>query len=45
VLSVGDEAIIVAFRRHALLPPDDCLYARQARFQGLRERPRLPSAR
>ena len=30
VLSVGEEAIIVAFRRHTLLPLDDCLYALQA---------------
>ena len=29
VLSVEEEAIIVAFRRHALLPLDDCLYALQ----------------
>jgi transposase len=29
VLSVEDEAIIVAFRRHTLLPFDDCLYALQ----------------
>src|SRR5215470_5519717 len=28
-LSVEDEAIIVAFRRHTLLPLDDCLYALQ----------------
>src|SRR5215471_16072706 len=27
VLSIEDEAIIVAFRRHTLLPLDDCLYA------------------
>ena len=27
VLSAEDEAIIVAFRRHALLPLDNCLYA------------------
>ena len=27
VLSVEEEAIIVAFRRHTLLPLDDCLYA------------------
>ena len=27
VLSVEDEAVIVAFRRHTLLPLDDCLYA------------------
>ena len=30
VLSTEDEAIIVAFRRHTLLPLDDCLYALQA---------------
>ena len=30
VLSGEDEAIIVAFRRHTLLPPDDCLYSLQA---------------
>jgi transposase InsO family protein len=30
VLSAEDEAIIVAFRRHTLLPLDDCLYALQA---------------
>jgi len=29
VLSVEDEAIIVAFRRYTLLPLDDCLYALQ----------------
>jgi transposase InsO family protein len=29
VLSPEDEAIIVAFRRHTLLPLDDCLYALQ----------------
>ena len=29
VLSVEDEATIVAFRRHTLLPLDDCLYALQ----------------
>ncbi len=29
MLSVEDEAIIVAFRRHTLLPLDDCLYALQ----------------
>ena len=28
-LSVEQEAIVVAFRRHTLLPPDDCLYALQ----------------
>jgi transposase InsO family protein len=30
VLSIADEAIIVAFRKHTLLPLDDCLYALQA---------------
>ena len=30
VLSLEDEAVIVAFRRHTLLPLDDCLYALQA---------------
>lgn len=30
VLSVEEEAIIVAFRRHTLLALDDCLYALQA---------------
>src|SRR3954465_8083116 len=30
VLSPEEEAIVVAFRRHTLLPLDDCLYALQA---------------
>ena len=30
VLSTEEEALIVAFRRHTLLPLDDCLYALQA---------------
>jgi hypothetical protein len=29
VLSTEEQAIIVAFRRHTLLPLDDCLYALQ----------------
>ena len=29
VLTAEQEAVIVAFRRHALLPLDDCLYALQ----------------
>ena len=29
VLSIEHEAMIVAFRRHSLLPLDDCLYALQ----------------
>jgi transposase InsO family protein len=30
VLSIDEEAIVIAFRRHTLLPLDDCLYALQA---------------
>ena len=30
ILTSEDEAIVVAFRRHTLLPLDDCLYALQA---------------
>ena len=30
VLSVEEEAAVVAFRRHTLLPLDDCLYVLQA---------------
>ncbi len=30
VLSPDEEAIVVAFRRHTLLPLDDCLYAFQS---------------
>jgi transposase-like protein len=30
VLSSEEEAIIIAFRKHTLLPLDDCLYALQA---------------
>ena len=29
VLSVEEEAVVVAFRKHTLLPLDDCLYALQ----------------
>jgi hypothetical protein len=29
VLTIEEEAVIVAFRRHTLLPLDDCLYALQ----------------
>ena len=35
VLTVEQEAIIVAFRRHTLLPLDDCLYALQPSIPGL----------
>ena len=30
VMSLEEEAIVVAFRKHTLLPLDDCLYALQA---------------
>ncbi len=30
VLSIEEEAVVVAFRKHTLLPIDDCLYALQA---------------
>ena len=36
VLSAAEEAAIVAFRRHTLLPLDDCLYALQATIPHLR---------
>ena len=35
VLSIEHEAMIVAFRRHSLLPLDDCLYALQPAIPGL----------
>lgn len=35
VLTVEEEAVIVAFRRHTLLPLDDCLYALQATIPSL----------
>jgi transposase InsO family protein len=35
VLTVEDEAIAVAFRKHTLLPLDDCLYALQASIPNL----------
>jgi hypothetical protein len=35
VLTVEEEAIIVAFRKHTLLPPDNCLYALQATLSHL----------
>lgn len=35
VLTVEEEAIIAAFRRHTLLPLDDCLYALQATIPNL----------
>jgi hypothetical protein len=35
VLSMEEEAVVVAFRKHTLLPPDDCLYALQATIPDL----------
>ena len=35
VLSADEEAVIVAFRRHTLLPLDDCLYGLQPSIQHL----------
>ena len=38
VLSIEEEAVIVAFRRHTLLPLDDCLYALQSTIPHLTRR-------
>ena len=35
VLTLEQEVMIVAFRRHTLLPLDDCLYALQPSIPGL----------
>ena len=43
VLSTGQDAIAVAFRRHTLLALDDCLYALQATIP-LRAAPLLPAS-
>ncbi len=49
VLSLKNEAIAVAFRKHTLLPLDDCLYAPWASIPHLRDvekfRQPLPTAR
>ena len=37
VLTEAEEAMVVAFRRHTLLPLDDCLYALQPSIPHLRE--------
>src|SRR3954471_14340105 len=36
VLTIEEEAVVVAFRRHTLLPLDDCLYALQPTIPHLR---------
>ena len=38
VLTVAEEAVVGAFRRHTLLPLDDCLYALQPTIPHLRAR-------
>ncbi len=35
ILTIEEEAIVVAFRKHTLLPLDDCLYALQATIPNL----------
>ena len=42
VLSAEDEAVVVAFRRHTLLPLDDCLYALQPSLPHLTLQLRFP---
>jgi transposase-like protein len=43
VLTVEQEAIVVAFRKHTLLPLDDCLYALQSTIpQPSAEKPAAP---
>ncbi len=42
VLSAEEEAIVVAFRRHTLLPLDDCLYALQPTIPHLGQVQALP---
>ncbi len=37
VLTLDEEAIIVAFRRHTLLPMDDCLYSLQPSIRAMPE--------
>jgi transposase-like protein len=39
VLTIEEEAVIVAFRRHTLLPLDDCLYALQPTIPNLTRSP------
>lgn len=39
MLSLKEEAIIVAFRKHTLLPLDDCLYALQPTIPHLKRSP------
>ncbi|ESY46602.1 hypothetical protein X744_29945 [Mesorhizobium sp. LNJC372A00] len=35
MLSIEEEAVMVAFRKHTLLPLDDCLYSLQATIPNL----------
>ena len=43
-LSQAEEAAVVAFRRHTLLPLDDCLYALQPAIPHLTRSAPLPAA-
>src|SRR6516164_3227908 len=45
VLTVEEEAVVVAFRRHTLLPLDDCLYALQPTIPHLTRSSAPPSSR
>lgn len=44
VLLPGEEALVVAFRKHTLLPLDDCLYALQASIPHLTRSSAMTSA-
>src|SRR4028118_1067591 len=45
VLSIEDEAVVVAFRRHTLLPLDDCSTRSRRRSRPRRAHPRLAGFR
>src|SRR4028118_1680906 len=45
VLSLEDEAVVVAFRRHTLLPLDDCSTRSRRRSRPRRAHPRLAGFR
>ena len=44
VLTIEEEAIVVAFRHHTLLPLDDCLYSLQATIPHLTHVPHCTTA-
>jgi len=43
VFTAEEEAVVVAFRKHMLLPLDDCLYALQATIPHLMRIPMKPA--